>query len=180
MRKKKRIFAVLLSMVLMLLSTGNVFAAEATPSEDIQYFVINDEIVVPEGQDYENPETGEYFRWKTSVNARGAIVKEFEFMVRYSVTSSSFTVGSTKVEVESSAYVGYSDYDPAVGNYNGHVYRVEIIGWLTRSLTFEVGGDETGVVTGLQNGGSYKVRIANEDYLESPLYLIGGGTVRNK
>lgn len=180
MRKKKRIFAALLSMVLMLLSTGNVFAAEATPSEDIQYFVINDEIVVPEGQDYENPETGEYFRWKTSVNARGAIVKEFEFMVRYSVTSSSFKVGSTKVEVESSAYVGYSDNDSAAGNYNGHVYRVEIVGWLTRSLSFEVGGDETGIITGLQDGGSYKVRIANEDYLESPLYLIGGGTVRNK
>lgn len=179
MKKNKKIFAALLSMVLMLLSTGNVLAAEAVPQNEETCFVINDEIIVPEGQNYENPETGEYFRWKTSVDARGAIVKEFEFMVRYSVTSSKFKVGSTKVKVESSAYVGYSDYDAASGNYNGHTYRVEIIGVYTRSLTFEVGGDETGIISGLQDGGNYKVRIANEDNLSGSLYLIGGGTIRN-
>lgn len=166
-------------MVLMLLSTTNVFAAETTPQESETYFIINDEVIVPYGQDYENPETGEYFRWKTNNDARGAIVKEFEFMVRNSVTSSSFKVGSTKVQVESSAFVGYAPNSPASGNYDGHAYRVEIIGWFTRSLNFEVGGDETGIISGLQNGGSYKVRIANEDYLSSPLYLIGGGKIRN-
>lgn len=99
-------------------------------------------------------------------------------MVRYSVTSLSFTVSSTSVSVTSSAYVGYSDYDKASG-YSGHAYRLEIIGVYTRSLNFEVDGTESGTVSGLQSGGSYKVRIANEDNLPSTLYLIGGGTITN-
>ena len=66
-----------------------------------------------------------------------------------------------------------------VSGYIGHAYRVELIGILTRKLNFEVGGIETGIISGLQKGGSYKVRIANEDYLDTPLYLMGGGTIYN-
>ncbi len=60
------------------LSTMNVFASEPVQQEDL-YFIINDEIIVTNRQDYENPETGEYYRWETNENARADIVKTFSF-----------------------------------------------------------------------------------------------------
>lgn len=110
----------------MIIPTANVCAADTVSPEE-EHFIINDEIIVPYGQDYENPETGEYFRWMTNENERGTIAKKFTFMVRYSVTSSSFTVNSTKVSVDAGAYVGYMDETPAPGSFKGHAYRVEVI-----------------------------------------------------
>ncbi|KAI4449777.1 hypothetical protein C823_004309 [Eubacterium plexicaudatum ASF492] len=55
-------------------------------------------------EDYENPKTGEYFRWITNDHTRRSdIAKEFEFKIKYSVSSSKFTVKGTSVKVESSA-----------------------------------------------------------------------------
>lgn len=59
--------------------------------------IVNGTDIVRVGEDYENPETGEYVRWDK--DAKG-VDKTFSFKIRYSVSSSKFTVHSTKVSVK--------------------------------------------------------------------------------
>lgn len=68
-------------------------------------------------------------------------------------------------------------YGNRVSGYDGHLYTVSIVGWYSRNLQFSVGNEQAGTISGLDNGGSYKVTITNNDYLMDTRYLVGSGTV---
>ncbi|KAI4449776.1 hypothetical protein C823_004308 [Eubacterium plexicaudatum ASF492] len=63
--------------------------------------------------------------------------------------------------------------------YDGHEYTVQLIGLYSRNLKFAVGGKQSGTISGLTEGGSYKVTIVNNDYMNDTLYLVGSGTIIN-
>ena len=91
-KKTKRIVGMLLSMVMLFSFSMTVSAQEnEVEQDDRTYLIVNGEDIVYVGEDYENPETGEYVRWDTS--SRG-VDKSFSFCIRYSLTTSDFTVHS--------------------------------------------------------------------------------------
>jgi len=145
---------------------------DKTISENRDYVIINGKHIVYEGENFEDPSTGEYFRWD---NSRG-IDKFFSFKIRYSVQSSNFRVNSSKVLIASDAHIENSSGRKLYG-YNGHSYTVSIGGWYSRDLKFAVGGNEAGTVSGLTKGGQYRVSIYNSDSLGEDKYLVGEGTV---
>lgn len=156
------------------------YAAEPTMkrtgaiADDRQYLIVNGTEIVRVGEDYENPETGEYIHWTN--DSRSSVDKKFEFKIRWSLTTASFTVHSNKVEIACDADV-QSSTGIVLSGYNGHKYTVSLIGVYSRNLQFAVGGTEFGTVDGLKTGGNYKVQISNNDYLASNVYLVGTGTV---
>lgn len=153
--------------------------AYADVTQEDFYLVINGNERVYVGENYYNEDTGEYIYWINNDNARsGELAKSFTFRIRYSITSSDFTVNSTSVAVVTDAHVE-DIYGNEVSGYQGHAYQVDSIGIYARTLKFSIGGTQTGTVTGLQNGGSYRVRISNSDYLSDLYYLVGGGTITN-
>lgn len=174
MRKFKRLVALVMSFAMVFACSTTAFASnnEVIPDER-EYLIVNGTDIVYVGEDYENPDTGEYVHWNE--NARG-VDKSFSFKIRYSVTSSKFTVHSSKVLVSSNAHVE-DLYGNWVSGYNGHLYTVSIVGWYSRNLQFSVGNSQSGTIDGLDNGGSYKVTITNNDYLDDTKYLVGSGTV---
>lgn len=172
----KRMLSLFISCFMIFSLSVNAFAATSAAEEP--YFIVNGEKVVRLNENYENPETGEYFRWVTNPNARGTIAKSFEFKIRYSVTSSKFTVDSSTVTVSSSAQV-QDRYGYNQSGYSGHAYQIQVTGIYSRNLYFSVGGTESGTISNLESGGSYKVTIINNDYLNDSLYLVGSGTIRN-
>ena len=173
-KKAKKITGLLLSLVMAFAITMTSFAAEAKVLQnEREYLIVNGKDIVYVGDDYKNPDTGEYIHWNT--DTRG-IDKSFSFKIRYSVTSSSFTVNSSTVYVSADAHVEDLNGN-TVNGYDGHEYTVSIVGLYNRNLQFSVGGTQSGTITGLNDGGSYKVQITNNDYLSDNLYLVGDGTV---
>lgn len=174
-KKVQKVVALVLSLVMIFSCSVTSFAAENEVEQDErEYLVVNGTDVVPVGEDYENPDTGEYVHW--NVNARGTD-KKFSFKIRYSLTSSSFKVNSTKEKVAASASVQDNKGNKLSG-YKGHKYTVSLVGVYSRNLQFAVSGKQSGTVTGLKKGGSYKVKITNNDHLSDTKYLVGSGTVR--
>lgn len=174
MRKAKKIVAMILSLVMVLGLSTTAFASDNTvEADEREYLIVNGTDIVYVGEDYENPETGEYVHWNQT--ARG-IDKSFSFKIRYSVSSSKFTVHSSKVRVSADAEVEDLNGNVMSG-YNGHLYTVSVVGVYSRNLQFSVGSAQSGTISGLDNGGSYKVTITNNDYLSDTRYLVGSGTV---
>lgn len=68
-------------------------------------------------------------------------------------------------------------YENTVSGYSGHLYSVSLVGLYSRNLQFSVGKAQSGTITGLSDGGSYKVQIINNDYLPDNRYLVGSGSV---
>lgn len=138
-------------------------------------------IKIEYGVDYENKETGEYFRWKdvpSEFSLLGTVAKEFTFNIRYSVQSS-VTVNSSSVKVKASAHVEdmFGNY---VSGYNGHKYTVELAKGLTsKSAQFKVGTTATKTLTGLKKGNKYTLTVINNDRLGDTVYLVGSGTITN-
>ncbi|GIP49073.1 hypothetical protein J53TS2_26640 [Paenibacillus sp. J53TS2] len=49
----------------------------------------------------------------------------------------------------------------------------------TKSLQFDIDGTESGTISGLTSGGTYKIKIINNDYIPDGQYLVGYGSVTN-
>ena len=174
MKKTKKMIGLLLSLIMAFTVSTTAFAAESGAVHDVrEYLIVNGKDIVYVGEDYVNPDTGEYIHWNT--NTRG-IDKSFSFKIRYSITSDSFTVNSSEVNVVCDADV-QDLYGNILDGYSGHKYTVSIIGWYARDLEFYVDGTQSGTINNLQDGGSYKVRITNNDYLSDTTYLVGAGTI---
>lgn len=174
-RKVNKLASLLLSLIMVFTCSSTVFAAETdiVVPDNREYLIVNGTDIVYVGEDYENPETGEYIRWNE--NARG-VDKKFSFRIRYSVTSSDFTVSSSKVRVKVDADV--IDYAEVVQDgYDGHAYTVSVSGVYSRNLQFSVGDVGIGTITDLKDGGTYRVTITNNDYLEYGYYLDGSGSI---
>ena len=171
----KKIMAMILAAITVLAMSTTAFADERNVVEpdERKYLIVNGSDIVYVGEDYENPDTGEYVHWDSK--ARGTD-KTFSFKVRYSVTSSNFTVHSTKVLVSADAKVE-DLYGNIVSGYNGHLYTVSLVGLYSRNLQFSVGNAQSGTISGLNKGESYKVTITNNDYLSDTRYLVGSGQV---
>lgn len=178
MKKQKKfrgMMTLLLALMMVFACTTTTLAAELNniAQDGREYLIVNGTDIVYVGEDYQNPETGEYIYWKN--NARG-VDKEFSFKVRWSVTSSNFTVSSEKVRVTADAsVVDYADV-PQSG-YEGHLYTVTISGVYSRDLQFDIGGIETGTINNLVKGGTYRVTITNNDFLEDGRFLYGDGKI---
>ena len=175
----KKIVAAVLCFVL---SLGLVFVPNqgvyAQGNDEGECVILSDNKRVPLYTNYENPETGEYIRWEFTKDKAGEVVKKFSFKIQWSVTSSNFTVKSSKVKVSANAHI--EDYNGTVFNCNdGHRYEVQIIGVYARSLYFAIGGTESGTIDGLKKGGSYKVKIINTDSISDANYLVGSGTIKS-
>lgn len=174
MKRVKRLVALMLSFTMVFAFSTTAFASEPNMviPDEREYLIVNGTDIVYVGEDYENPDTGEYVYWNES---RG-VDKSFSFKIRYSVTSSKFTVHSDKVRVSADAEV--EDLNGNIVNgYDGHLYTVSIVGWYSRNLQFSVGSKQSGTISGLDKRGSYKVTITNNDYLTDTRYLVGSGTV---
>lgn len=176
-RVTKKVIGFVLSLIMVFSFSTTAFAAESedqqVQQDEREFLVVNGEDIVYVGEDYENPFTGEYIHW----NKTRGTDKSFSFEIRYSITSSSFTVHSTKVKVSASASI-VDLAGNTVSGFSGHKYTVSICGWYNRNLQFAVGGTQSGTVSGLENGGSYKVQITNNDYLNSNRNLSGSGTIK--
>lgn len=174
MKKHLKAFALIMITSCILANILGTNEVEAKEVSERPYFIINGNIIVCEGENYYNEDTGEYFVWG---NERG-VDKSFSFKIRHSVTSSSFKVNGTKVKIESSAYIG--DYnDNKISGYDGFKYIVSISGIYSRKLHFATDGTESGTISGLKKGGSYRVEVATDEEVPANYYLIGDGTVKS-
>ncbi|WP_110932632.1 hypothetical protein [Paenibacillus bouchesdurhonensis] len=170
--KKSFIANIIACMVLILsipaFASANENTNESTRTINLSY-----------GENYENKETGEYFRWVDVQTARGTVAKHFEFKIRFSVQSTSFTIDSSSVTVDASAYIE-DEFGNSVSGYSGHKYTIQLLrGLTTKSLQFDLGGTESGTISGLTSGGSYTLKVINNDYLSLGDYLTGSGTITN-
>lgn len=177
MKKMRKNLCFLMALIMVLTFSKTVLASGMNSNLEIEsdtreYLIVNGKDIVYVGEDYENSDTGEYVKWS---NIKGTD-KTFNFNIRYSVTSSSFTINGTKVRVTANANVQDLQGVNQSG-YDGHLYTVSIVGVYSRNLQFSVGSTQSGTITGLQNGGSYKVQITNNDYLSETRTLVGSGTV---
>ena len=175
----KKIVAFLVVMTMIVVTGIDTKAADnACPDDD--YIIINGSEKVPMFQDYYNPETGEYFHWHDVIDSKGTIAKSFSFKIRYSIESSKFTINSTSVYVDAWAEVQDSAGNSHSG-YDGHRYSIEIFSvFLHKLLQFDIGGVETGTLSGFTAGNKYKMIISNNDLLpNSTYYLVGAGTIEN-
>lgn len=157
---------------ILVVSNGiNSYAAEN--NEQKFYVVINDEEIVFEGDNYVNPETGEYFYWKDA--SRGTD-KTFEFKIRYSVQSSSFTIAGSSAIVRSMGEI--KDFNGNVlSAYTSQRYEVGLSG--ASSASFEpLVGYQTSYLFNAISGGSYRVTIRNPiDLRNVDAYLEGYGSI---
>ena len=171
----KKLLGLALSFIMILSFATSSFAAEQDiVQDDRDYLIVNGTDIVYVGEDYENPDTNEYIHW--SKDEKG-LIKSFDFRIRYSITSSSFKTTSTKARVTANAHVENLS-GQTISGYSGHLYTVSLVGLYSRNLQFSVGSSQSGTVTGLQSGGSYQVRITNNDKLkEDTHYLVGSGSV---
>lgn len=169
-KKLQAMLSMLLVLCMSIINLGTIQANAAEVEEELDYVIINGTEVIYEGQDYYNEETGEYFFWG---KGRG-IDKEFTYKVRYSVTSSKFTVNGKTVTVDSSACI---TYDNAAVNYGSFDYYIYLNGLYSRKLAFNVTGTESGTISGLVNGGKYTVTISTGEELPDNYYLEGSGTI---
>lgn len=173
MKKLKKVMSILFIGVFVILSSNSVFASsQTTEKNDKAFVIVNGQEIVYEGEDYDNPNTGEYIHW----TGERSVDKNFTFKIRYSVQSSKFTVHSSKVLIRSNAHIE-NVYGNVLSGYNGHLYQVTIDGFYSRALQFSVGSSQSGTIKGLKNGGSYRVTIINNDYLDGNKYLVGSGSV---
>ena len=172
----KRVSLIVMSLALTLMLSNMAFADERIEAVNVDrpYVIINGIHIVYEGENFESPETGEYFRW---TGTRG-VDKEFTFNIRYSVESSKFTINGDRVVVNADAHVE-DNAGNYLSGYKGHLYTVSIKGWYSRSLQFSVGQDQSGTISGLWKGGRYSVEIINNDYLEYGKNLVGSGTIES-
>lgn len=83
---------------------------------------------------------------------------------------------SDKVRVSAEAEVE-DLYGNIVNGYDGHLYTVSIVGLYSKNLQFSVGSKQSGKISGLDNGGSYKITITNNGKLTDTRYLVGSGNV---
>lgn len=139
------------------------------------YLVVNGTQIVNEGEDYENEATGEYIHW---IDTRG-VDKKFTFKIRYSITSKSFTINGTSVTVKASAYLTDDADNPL--SCDDFKYSVSINGVYSRKLNFNIGGTQTGTISGLKKGGSYTVTISTGESMpgDGYGYLQGSGTIES-
>mgnify|MGYP004448694431 CR=1 FL=1 len=172
MKIDKKLLIYALCVILSVVSVSCVYAADEMTLETADIIVLNDEIILREGEDYDNPETGEYFHWG---NERG-LDKSFSFLIQNSVTSSSFVLNGTRALIQVDAVVVDLD-ENVVSGYSGHIYSVELIGTGGSTIQFAVGTSGSAAMSGLRNGRSYKVRIINNDALPATRYLKGSGTI---
>lgn len=173
MKEFKKVISILLIGVFVIFSSNSVFAAnQITDKKDKAFVIVNGQEIVYEGENYDNPNTGEYIHWTGERSAD----KNFTFKIRYSVQSSKFTVHSSKVLIKSNAHIE-NVHGNVLSGYNGHLYQVTIDGFYSRALQFSVGSSQSGTIKGLKKGGSYRVTIINNDYLDGSKYLVGSGSV---
>lgn len=173
MKIKKLFIANVFACIVLVLSIPGFASANEKMSEGAR--TIN----LSYGENYENKETGEYFRWVDMQTARGTVAKSFEFKIRFSVQSTSFTIDSSSVTVDASAYIE-DEFGNLVSGYSGHEYTIQLLrGLTTKSLKFDLGGTESGTISGLTSGGSYTLKVINNDYLSLGDYLTGSGTITN-
>lgn len=180
MKLMKSVMSLIMAVVLLFGAGAETNAAELSKQNDDDCFIINGNIKVPMYTDYYNPETGEYLRWKDTVDSKGTIAKTFEFRIRYSVTSAKFTISSTSVYVNSSAWYEDGAGNPHMGD-DGHRYTIDVYGgFVDRSIQCDIGGTESGTLSGFTSGNKYRVRITNNDDLPYSTYYLGGvGTITN-
>ena len=177
MKKKSTILLLITTFVFSFTFAMNVFATENSIAVNREKSTsIDGEQTIDMYENWENPATGEYFRW-SNIDSR-SIDKKFSFKIQWSVTSAKFKVNGTSVKINCDAYICNRSEKPVSG-YSGHNYSVSLKGIYSRTLNFKVNGTHTGTITGLQKGGSYTIKVNNTDSLPDDLYLMGSGTVNS-
>ena len=158
-------------------------ASVLNEEENIPYFIINDKYKVYCGENWENPETGEYFRWidnKVQPLAKSQkVAKSFEFSITSTLTSSSFTIDGTKVDISAYASIRNTKTNKELSGYNNHEFSVGLVRvFWSKYIRGTVGNGVSGSISGLTKGAKHQVKIINHDRVPDGYSLVGGGTVK--
>lgn len=182
-RFRRIITAIALSITMMFTTVLSVSAQENKSNEELVTIHLQGGSgwIRDEEGNYSNPETGEYVRWVNNGQAR-SVAWTFEFHIQQAWTSVEFEVKTMKVTVNSDAYVN-DKYGHIYADY-GFDYSVGIKGILTRTLSFNTCGTQSGTVSSLVPGGTYSVVITPESFLPYDqdgelMYLTGSIAVHN-
>lgn len=84
-------------------------------------------------------------------------------------------VNGTSAKVTASACLTDQADDPL--NYDNFKYTVSINGVYSRKLNFNIGGTQSGTISGLQKGGTYTVTISTGESVPGNGYLQGSGKI---
>lgn len=181
--KVNKFLSVIVSVsILCLPSLSFAFENNMYQPETIVSYETNPGIIVLEkNQNYENPMTGEYFRWeneggvmRTSSNS---VAKNFSFRIHTSVVSAKFDIDSSRVKVQSYGTLTHlSD-----GNIVDGTYDIELRnGWsYSETENFSTGSDSK-KYSGLNPSKSCRITIKNDGSWDRYNYeLSGEGTVYN-
>ena len=168
------------AFVLACIQMTTASAVDTSENPDLSSETVDSGLVIVDGQDWENPETGEYFRWLDEVpTTRGTIAKEFEFKIRTSVLSSGFSINSTAVDIYANAKVRNGETNKVLPGYDDAVFSVTLIRVLwSKTISGTVGDGLSGSISGLTSGTNHQIRITNKDRLPDGYYLVGDGTVQ--
>lgn len=167
-------FTTLFGNASFVFAKDNVTAESSTPN-----ILLSDETFT----DYENTETGEYFRW-VNPNSKSR-VKNFEFSIRYSVDSSSFTIDGTnlKVYINSTRCVYGSGNDAGISKetqkFTVTVYKSSLLFPLANNAVFygPCGATNASLGGGFTKGDKYWLRVTNNDDIPRGVYLEGSGYI---
>lgn len=177
MKKIKFILSLCLSTLCVFNTPINVSAKENVTNEPV--------ITYNELTDYENKETGEYFKWEDSKERKN--VKNFSFKIRYQVESSSFVISGTNLKV----YINNTYFQHSAGHNvsmtsKSHKFTVDvfksslgIFAPANKAIFYapNASKDYVSLGGGFTKGNKYWIRVTNNDDLKDDVYLVGSGYI---
>ena len=138
MKRTKKIMSLILSVVMLMAFSTSVLAAEPEVlPDDREYLVVNGTDIVRVGEDYENPETGEYVRWDKDARGVDKNLFHLKSVTLFHLQNLQYIVA--KVSVKANAHIEDLKGN-TVSGYKGHKYTVSIVGVYARNLQFAVQG----------------------------------------
>lgn len=167
------LFLVMSSSVLSLNALEVSKTNDANQSQQLNYYY-------DENDNYENPMTGEYFRW-TAGKTKSEIGK-FEFKIKASVTSSiRFKPDASRIliEVRNVRFETYEGLPTTCCSNHRFTVDFKKNGLSTNLAYFKapVKYDAYSLGGGFSTSSSYAVKITNTDGLSGNKYLVGSGNV---
>lgn len=180
---KRNIFVlfVITMIAICISSCSNSFDVSSNRISEIETRNVQRTVIqVKYGEDWENPETGEYVRWDKISLLRGSTARYFSFSIRYSFTVSDIPISTSNINVYSSADVISQSGGPLDQDYTGREYTVEVGNWFSSTATFAVGGSSGPVTLTGYNPGSGHWATVSVGGIYAPYLLTEYVSIENR